>query len=164
MENWESLFVAQVGASAALTGLIFVSVSLNLSKILEFPGLAGRAAEALVALTSVLVISTLMLVPGQPLSILGIEILAVGITVWLIATVAQISRLRQLSREDLRQYLRPYLQIIGLGQISTLSLIIAGIVTLVAGSGGLYWLVPGILFSYGLALLDSWVLLIEINR
>ena len=42
IEAWVNFFVAQCGASAALLGLIFVSVSLNLTKILSHPLLPGR--------------------------------------------------------------------------------------------------------------------------
>jgi hypothetical protein len=43
MTGWESFFVAQVGASAAVAGLVFVGVSINLDKILKYAGLPGRA-------------------------------------------------------------------------------------------------------------------------
>src|SRR5260370_34067383 len=66
MTGWANFFLAQVGASAALTGLIFVAVSINLTKILAYPTLPGRALEALLYLLTVLVIGTLGLVPGQP--------------------------------------------------------------------------------------------------
>jgi hypothetical protein len=52
-----------------------------LARILEDPGLPGRAGEAIALLLTVLVISTLMLVPGQPLALLGPEVLAVGLWV-----------------------------------------------------------------------------------
>ena len=35
--NWVGLFGAEVAASAALTGLVFVAVSINLQRILAFP-------------------------------------------------------------------------------------------------------------------------------
>jgi hypothetical protein len=41
MLGWENFFVAEVGASATLTGLIFVSVSINLTKIMTYPGVHG---------------------------------------------------------------------------------------------------------------------------
>jgi hypothetical protein len=42
--------LAQAGAAGVLTGLVFVSVSLNLEKITSQPesGSSGRAAEALI--------------------------------------------------------------------------------------------------------------------
>ena len=45
-ELWHDLFVAIAGAVAALTGLIFVAVSINLEQILKFRALPVRAVEA----------------------------------------------------------------------------------------------------------------------
>jgi hypothetical protein len=39
--DWETFFAAQVGASAALAGLVFVALSINLKEILDLPGLPG---------------------------------------------------------------------------------------------------------------------------
>jgi hypothetical protein len=36
--------------------------------------------------------------------------------------------------------------------------------TVLRAGGGLYWLAPGVILSFGAALLDAWVLLIEIQR
>lgn len=47
---------------------------------------------------------------------------------------------------------------------AVLPYIIAGIVVLSRGSGGLYWIVPAIIVSFLKAILDAWVLLVEINR
>jgi hypothetical protein len=44
--GWESLFVAEAGASATLAGLLFVAVSINLARVLEHPGLPGWAMGA----------------------------------------------------------------------------------------------------------------------
>jgi hypothetical protein len=67
MGDWHDFFLAQARAARALTGLVFVGVSINLEKILSEPafGLAGRAAEALILLVAVLTASVLLLVPGQ---------------------------------------------------------------------------------------------------
>jgi hypothetical protein len=43
MQGWQSLFVAEAGAAAALAGLLPVAVSINLTRILEYPGLSAAA-------------------------------------------------------------------------------------------------------------------------
>ena len=50
MDQWVNFFFAEVGASAALTGLVFVGVSINLKRILSLPKLPNRALEAPVLL------------------------------------------------------------------------------------------------------------------
>lgn len=77
--GWKSLFVAGTGASAALAGLLFVAISINLERILQSAGLSGRAGEAMVLLITVLSVSTLVLVPGQPPTVLGAELLGIGL-------------------------------------------------------------------------------------
>jgi MFS-type transporter involved in bile tolerance (Atg22 family) len=73
MREWSDFFVAEVGASAALTGLLFVAVSINLGQILKYPHLPTRALEALATLLCVLVISTFALVPEQTAFVYGLE-------------------------------------------------------------------------------------------
>ena len=46
----------------------------------------------------------------------------------------------------------------------TVPFVIAGAAVLVRGEGDLAWVVPGGIVSFVLALLDAWVLLVEINR
>ena len=77
--EWSDLFVAAAGASAALAGLLFVAVSINVERIVEYRGLPERALEALVMLLGVLVISILGLIPGQDHIALGIELLLTGL-------------------------------------------------------------------------------------
>lgn len=76
--GWENFLVAEAGASAALTGLLIVAVSINLTRILSFPHLPGRAAQAVMVVLSVLLVSTCCLVPAQSARVLGAEVLAVG--------------------------------------------------------------------------------------
>ena len=49
-EHWTDLFVAAAGASAALTGLVFVAVSINIERILRLAGVPERAFQTIVLL------------------------------------------------------------------------------------------------------------------
>ena len=160
MNGWENFFIAEVSASAALLGLIFVGVSINLTRILSISGLPNRALLALIILLTILVISSLLLVPEQISTLIGTEILVVGLIAWIIATSIDVSILR--TRQ--RQYRLSYMVNIVLTQFALLPYIIAGIIALTRGLGGLYWVVPAIIFSFTKAILDAWVLLVEINR
>ena len=160
MAAWGNFFFAQVGASAALVGLIFVAVSINLSKILASPRLPSRAREAPIVLLAILIVSSLMLVPEQPVTLIGMELLVVGIIFWGIVTWLNINNLL---KTDV-QYRRYNLINIILGQFALVPYVIAGINILTWGMGGLYWLVPAIILSFVKALTDAWVLLVEINR
>jgi hypothetical protein len=52
LSEWQTLFAVQAGAAATLTGLVFVAVSINLAKIIVYPGLTARAAESNPAIPS----------------------------------------------------------------------------------------------------------------
>ena len=157
--GWENFFVAQVGASAALTGLLFVAVSLNLKQILESPQLPGRAAEALVILLGVLAASTIGLVPGQSRTALGGELLATGVLVWIIPLVLQIPVMGQYWHRPM--WIWPRLLAT---QLATVPLVVAAASLLAGRGGGLYWLVPAVILSIAAAVFDAWILLVEILR
>src|ERR1051326_3968867 len=154
MSGWESFFFAEASASAALTGLIFVGVSINLTKIIASPGLPGRAFEALILLVTVLITSSLLLVPDQSTTLVGIEVLGVGVIVWGIITTFQVNIWRQMEA----QYHRPFLQVVVTNQLATLLLVVSGVLVLVQGASGIYWLVPGFILCILAALQDAWVL------
>ncbi len=159
MSGWENFLLAQVGASAALAGLVFVGVSINLTRILSTGSLPEYALEALVLLLAVLVISSLLLVP-QPLIAAGIELLLAGIadTVILLFLMAYTRR-----KVDPRYYGYLWLRT-ALSMSATLPFVIAGIAVLIWNTSGLYWIIPATLLSIIVAIYDAWVLLVEINR
>ena len=160
MIGWENFLIAEVGASAALLGLIFVGVSINLTRIISLPGLPNRAFLALIILLTILIMCSLLLIPGQSQTLVGIELLVVGLIVWITATRLDVMIL--LKKEP--QYRSSYMFNMALTQSALLPYIIAGIIVLTRGAGGLYWLVPAIIISFIKAILDAWVLLVEINR
>jgi hypothetical protein len=157
--DWSNFLVAEAGASAALAGLIFVAVSINLSKIIEYPGVSGRAAEALALLIGVLIIATLGLAPNQSRTILGAEFLAVGIVLWIFSAVLHLRQLRRTKHPWWWLASR-----VTLCQLTTLSFCIAGILLILGYASGMSWLIPGCVFAFLTSATSAWVLLIEIIR
>jgi hypothetical protein len=49
-------------------------------------------------------------------------------------------------------------------QAATLPIVVAGVSLLLGAGGGLYWLVPGMAFSLVVAVVNAWVLLVEVVR
>jgi modulator of FtsH protease len=160
IDGWGNFFVAQCGASAALLGLLFVSVSLNLPKILAIAHLPQRAMLAMLLLLTILIVASLMLIPGQPVTANAIEILVVGL---LISGAACSTKFRDLSRRnpDWRHY---FIGDVLFVAAATLPYLIAGGLLLAGASSGLYWLAAAFILSTAKAVLDAWVLLVEINR
>jgi hypothetical protein len=161
VEGWGELFLAEAGASAALGGLLFVAVSINLDRIVALRSLPGAALGAIVLLVAVLMVSTFALVPEQPRWVLGGEVLAVGIIAWAILTAIWVRALRAPVPNQPRFV--PVVSTV-VTQAATLPIVIAGVSLLARAGGGLYWLVPGLAFSLVVAVVNAWVLLVEVVR
>src|SRR5271156_3256870 len=90
MSDWSNFFLGELGASAALAGLLFVSVSVNQARILELGRMADRGLEALTMLFLVLAVASIGLVPGQPPRFLGAE--AAGLALALLTGLVPLQR------------------------------------------------------------------------
>jgi modulator of FtsH protease len=161
LESWSNFFLGELGASAALAGLLFVSVSVNQARILTLGRMADRGLEALAMLFLVLVVASLPLVPGQPLRLLGFEILVAGIATF--AGIVPVQRAYLGSTQP--EYLRQSTRMVTINRGAVVLIALAGGVLACRGDViGLYFLPPGILLTFVASGVNAWVLLIEINR
>jgi hypothetical protein len=161
IEGWGDLFLAGAGASAALGGLLFVAVSINLDRIVALRSLPGAALGAIVLLVAVLMVSMVALVPGQARWMLATEVLVVGIAAWSIMTAIWIRTLRA-PVPDQPRFL-PVISVV-VTQAATLPMVVAGVSLLLGAGGGLYWVVPGVTLCLLVAIANAWVLLVEVVR
>lgn len=77
-EQWQDFFVMVGSGAAALTGLVFVAMSLNVAAIKGDTAHRYRASGSLTGLASVFVLSGLALMGGQHHQAVGAEVLIVA--------------------------------------------------------------------------------------
>jgi hypothetical protein len=158
--EWSNYLSVMAGAAATLTGLVFVAVSINLSRVLTVPGLSGRAAESIMQLFGVVLISTSGLIPRQTELLLGIEIVVAGAALWLVENVIQIRYLRSNTNHPRVWGIVRIVQTV----LANLPFCISGILLILGMPEGLRWLPLGCVFSLIAGVANAWVLLIEILR
>jgi hypothetical protein len=155
---WHEFFIGTIGAAAALTGLLFVAISINLEQILKYSQLPGRAAATLGLLVSALVVSGFALAPGQSIRVLGVEVAVVatvagGQAVWVSLAKSRTGEPSSWRIEHLATLFLP-----------SLALLVGGASLIARAGGGLYWVLGGLMFAFVSASLNAWVLLVEIKR
>jgi modulator of FtsH protease len=165
MHAWEGFFTAQVASTAALAGLLFVALSVNVARILQYPWLPERAAQTLVVLMGALAISSFMLFPAASARI--VNYLAVGTALFTYALTIRLSDLFVKAPPEWKSsggYRRAAAINLVASQAATLPMA-AGSMLLAAGhTAGYYWIACGVIVALAFALLNSWVLLVEILR
>jgi hypothetical protein len=157
--EWTDFFVAGAGASAALAGLVFVAVSINVDRILTFRELPERALATVLLLLSVVLVSLIGLIPGQSRPALAGELLGVGLVFTVV--ILRLTSRSMGSRERARVYAFAQWLLVGLG---TLPVVLGAVSLFAEAGGGLYWVAAGILLATTGAVANAWVLLVEILR
>jgi len=155
---WESFAVAEVGAAAALSGLLVVAASINIARIIELPTVVSRLGAALVLFATMLIVGTILLVPDQPGWLVGVEIAAVGL-----AATLGVLRLRGTGTADPAHRVSATV-VAALGAGAAGLIFLGGLFCALQVLGGLYWLVPGVILGFSVGLVNAWVALIEILR
>lgn len=157
--DWSDLFVASAGATAALAGLVFVAISINIERILGLDGVAELGLVTLLLLVGVLVVSMFGLIPGQSNHAFGVEILVQSAiwsaTIFYFATKS-LSGVGEAGGQLSSRLIFP---IFGTAPY------LVGAVLLVAGfDGAMYFVFAGMVGAVIAAVLNAWVLLVEILR
>jgi hypothetical protein len=161
---WHEFFVAAAGAAAALSGLIFVAVSINLRAILGEEKrigssyLTGRALESLADLLAILAISLVGLDPSinRVAFAVFLIICAVGS---LISPFRAVSAFRSSHIKPIAFNLR-----LGLALLLVVGYAMAGATLIAQGGGGLHWLPFAFVLAITIAASNAWILLVEVLR
>jgi len=162
--GWTAFGAGAVGAGATLSGLVFVAVSINLTRILGTPSLPARAWQTLGLLSTPMLTGFFLLVPGQSRAVLAWELIVLGVLLGgsRVAIHHQAVRSEKDTPLPLVGGLAGFVSAVAPALVSYVCLAAAGAALLARAGGGLYWLVPSVLVAIFFGLINAWALLVEI--
>lgn len=160
LEGWSEFFVAAAGASAALAGLIIVAMSVNVELIITIPGMTSRAASAVALLVLGTVASLAGLIPHQGLLALGIEIGLLGLAGLGFTVDSMVRVLRARGDRPLYEALSKTVVEV----VPALAFVVGGVVFALGNDVGSYFVAFGAIGGIMVAVLNAWVVLVEIRR
>lgn len=154
VSEWADFANTVAGGAAALAGLLFVGLSLNLAEVLKYPGVPARAAVTLGPTIAILLTAIFVATPGQDPRVLAVEIAVIGIFGALVAGLYQ--------REERSRARTMYLTLLPL--VPAVLLIVGAVSLWLQRGGGLYWVTASVTTGFVAASANAWVLLVEIKR
>lgn len=160
--EWHDFYVMAGGAAAALTGLLFVAMSLHAREIMANHFFSNRAIGTLMSLASQLLISGAVLLPGQPLWLLGAEVEAAAL--FFLAFILRQIQTRGPEAPAMASTLTHRLMEFGGGTIWIVLFNAAGISLLLRAGGGLYLLAAVMFFMFAWNIYVAWVLITEVSE
>jgi modulator of FtsH protease len=160
--QWQNFFIVTGGAAAALTGLLFVAMSLHARSIMAHAFFSGRAIGTLMSLASQLLISAAALIPGLPIWLLGAGVEAVAL--FFVAYLIFQRRNREPESPAVASTWTHRLMESGAGTIWLVLFNAAGLSLLLRAGGGLYLLAVVMFFMFAWNIYIAWILITEVSE
>ena len=159
---WQNFFVMTGGAAAALTGLLFVAMSLHAQAIMGNRFYRNRAVTTLMWLTTQLLLSGAVLIPGQSLTALGAEVETAAVFFLAVTIRAILTRGPETGSAPM-PWTRGIVELVG-GTTWNVLFNATGVSLLLRAGGGFYLLAAVMFVMFGWNIYVAWVLITEVSE
>ena len=153
---WAGFGEALAAVAGALTGLLFVALSVKSDVLAASRSLTSRAAQTLVLFMTAVLIAVLLVAP-QPAAALGWELLAVAVVSGAALLILD-RRAGHGSDKDVARYVERFSP----NTITAALVGVAGLTFLVKAGGDLYWLIPAAVASLVGGVINAWLFLVRV--
>jgi hypothetical protein len=154
---WLGFGGALAAIAGALTGLLFVAVSVKSDVLAASRSLRSRAAQTLV-LFMISVLTGLFLVAPQPPVALGSELLALAAISGVVLLILD----RRAGRGSAQAVVR-YFDRFSPNLVTTVLVGVTGLTFILKAGGGLYWLIPAVVASLVGGVVNAWLFLVKVT-
>ena len=169
LPGWENFAVISGSAAGALTGLLFVAVSLNRDRIVGHAALRSEAGQTLVLFLLALLLSLLLVIPGTSPRLLGIVLVVLAVVSGAILIIIGRGRddaargrageaAADHAGEAAEDRLARLLDTVSPNLTAMLCITVSGCLE-IAGDNGLYWLAAAVVLALGSGVINAWLFL-----
>jgi hypothetical protein len=156
VQDWGNFALITGGASGALTGLLFVAVSLSRERIAAHPALRAQAGQTLVLFLLPLLLACLLALPRVSDAALGTGLVVLALAVG--AALVLIGHEKQPAGQASEDRLALLLDKVSPNLAVVLLVVVAGCLQL-AGDDGLYWVAASSVLALVSGVVNAWLFL-----
>jgi hypothetical protein len=159
IDRWQNFFVMVGGGAAALAGLVFIAMSINLSIITRDATHKNRAIATLTGFTAVFMVCAFALIGNQSYQWIGVEWFVVS----LVPTITYISvyiRATKVGRSSVGLSIRRFI----VGTTCYVAQLIGSVLLISGYVAGLYLAAAAMVLSFAFFISGAWLLITGVQE